>query len=155
MLAQPFDRLRIARQYRNPPKPVIVKPIGYDTETVNGLARLITNSENEYTHPESFLDCLKFLCRKSTRGKTGFWYNMRYDFQAILKWLPPDLWKVLYDVGEIETAFDHSKGTWKISYLPSKTFSITHRTSKPRTWKFYDISQYFGKGKLDDIASSI
>lgn len=155
-----FDKLDIRKQYRSTPAPNYdVKVIGYDTETIKGKARLICSPTGDCI-PKSFDDILLFFCTNKTRNHTGFFYNLKYDFQAILKWLPVEYWKEIYQKGQIEYPSNKSKNAvYVISYLPAKMISIKHitypknkRRRHSRTWKFYDISQYYGKRPLDDVA---
>ena len=92
----PFDKLVFKKQVRYQIKPKHnIKTIGYDTETRNGQAFLISDSIGRHCNPQSFDDILYFLCCDTTRSHLGFWFNLKYDFQAILKWLPPEDWKTI------------------------------------------------------------
>lgn len=139
-----FKDLSIKAQARYDIKPLKKKPdtIAYDTETINGRAELICNSDGEHIHPMSFDDCLHFLCRHKTRKLISFWYNLKYDFQALLKWLHPDDWKTIYTKGEL------IYNDWKITYIPKKMLMFRNLKLK-QCWKHYDISQYY-RMKLDD-----
>jgi len=150
-----FDKLYLNKQFRFKTKaPASFEIIGYDTETIKGRAELIANSYGDIVHPESFQDCLSFLCRRSNLGATGFFYNLKYDFQAVLKWLEPDYWKALYDEGTVDYTASNRTGIYTLFYIPQKFLKIRYKTSgnKTRTWSFYDIAQYYGRMKLDNAA---
>jgi hypothetical protein len=151
MLSTPFEDLDVKRQHRGPGKDKTVDALGYDTETIDGLCRLLAD-EHEYIHPKSFEDCAEFLTRPKHQNTTGFFYNLRYDFQAILKWLPPSYWQELQDTGQT------SYGKFDIDYIPKKMFKLrrhVHRqkkSTKKYVSRFYDISQFYGKMGLDAAA---
>lgn len=146
MLDIPFNKLHIRKQYRGRPKDREITIIGYDTETVDGLCILLA-SPTEYIHPKSFDSILEFLTTKRRRGKIGFFFNLKYDFQAILKWLPSEFW------AEIHTKGSTTYGDYEIIYIPKKMFRIRRLTaSKSRVFTFFDISQFF-KGMTLDTAS--
>ena len=152
----PFEKLWFKKQYRQKPKPV--KPfeiIGFDTETIKGRAELITNSYGDVIHPNSFYDCVGFLCKDATRGSVGFFYNLKYDFQAILKWLEPEYWKTVYKEGKVSFTAPDGKRVFTLHYIPQKQLKISYKTDgkNNRSWAFYDISQFFGKMKLENAAS--
>lgn len=150
MLIHTFEQLSIKKQYRVKPKDQQVVPIGYDTETQGGLCKLLC-SPSYHLHPMSFDDILFFLTSHKNRGKIGFFYNLRYDFQAILKWLDPTYWETILERGLIE--YDCKPGLFRVIYIPGKMLSIRRKTGKKsRRFDFYDISPFFGKGPLDKVA---
>jgi len=151
----PFKSLFLNKQFRFQSKSCSdFEVIGYDTETIEGRVQLIANSYGDIAHPDNFFDCLDFLCRKSTRNSIGFFYNLKYDFQAILKWLEPAFWETLYKEGTIEILAPNKIGIFTIFYIPQKFLKIRYKTdrNKTRTWNFYDIAQYYGRMKLDNAA---
>ena len=135
--------------------------IGWDTETYKGYARLIANSTGQYLiiekqkiSEDTFTQILRFLTRKTWRGTHGFFWNIDYDFFAILKYAGEDFAKKLYENGEAEWE------DYKISYIPKKAFSIQRGH---KTHDFYDLYQfyntalevagkkYLGEGKLTEL----
>lgn len=146
-----WNDLEIRYQYRTVPKRTIDHIIGYDTETKDGKALLICSS-TEALHPTSFGDIMYWLTEKRRRGKTGFFFNMKYDAQAILKWLLDDgmeeLWRELHIRQRL------AYGPFELFYLSGKMLSIRRRMPKGKSSKFdfYDISQFFGRRSLDDVA---
>lgn len=106
---------------------------GFDTETNNGYCFLICD-ESQTKTVTNFIDIAEFLLKKSNRTSLNFFYNIRYDFQAIIKHLPLICQRILQLEGRVEY-----KGYF-IRYLPKKMFSITKRK---HCVKFFDIAQYF------------
>lgn len=143
MIEPPFDELHFKKQSSRTIKgKKDIKIAGFDTETANGLAHLICDSHGRYINPCSFDDCLHFLCCDSTRGFTSFFFNLKYDFQAILKWLPAEYWEIIYHTGKIDYVSDGKK--YEITYIPKKLLSIKcKRGKKSEKWSFYDIAQFF------------
>ena len=161
MLRLPFDRLDILKQHRRKNRSKELKYLSYDTETVNGRCHLLADSGGNFIHPNSFGDCVQFLCRKSTRGHLGFFYNLKYDTQAILKWLEPHNWMTLHETNvcivEINYIdYYHNKELnyeVEISYIPKKILSLKILGKRRNKWVFYDISQYYNKMKLDNAGA--
>jgi len=135
--------------------------LGWDTETYKGYARLIANSQGQYllieeqeVNPDTFTRILRFLTSKKWRGTHGFFWNIDFDFYAILKYAGEDFARELYENGEAEW------DKYKISYIPKKAFSISENK---HTFNFFDLYQfyntaleeasrkYLGEGKLIDL----
>lgn len=151
MLAQSLNQLLIKKQYRAHPKPKYeVNTLGYDTETIGGKCALIACSDGRYCIPDSFDDIVNILCNKKTYGSFGFFYNIKYDFNAILKWLPETLWLEIYHKGEAEVSLLNGK-VIRIYYIPQKFLKIRYynRGKAGKAFSFFDISQYYGKMSLN------
>ena len=125
--------------------------IGYDTETLNGYCRLICDSDGNYcyigayptkSNDEILTDILTFLTKNAGKSGLRWFYNINYDFRAIVKYLSNDKLIELYNNNEVRF------NDFTISYLPSKFFRIT-RNKHSNT--FYDISHFF-TGGLDKNA---
>lgn len=120
--------------------------IGYDTETLNGYCRLICDSDGNYcfigayptkSNDEILTDILTFLTKNAGKSGLRWFYNINYDFRAIIKYLSNDKLIELYNNNEVKF------NDFTISYLPSKFFRIT-RNNHSNT--FYDISHFFAGG---------
>jgi hypothetical protein len=133
------------------------KILGYDTETFNGRALLLADSDGAYCHPTCFLDCLFFLTRRKNRGSLGWFYNIDYDVSAILKWLDE---KTVAEFSQTETMdFYDGPTTYKIKYIRKKCFSI--KVNKC-IFEYFDVmnflpggldknaKKYLGKNKTDN-----
>jgi hypothetical protein len=107
---------------------------GLDTETYKGYAKIITDSYGEVHEIVGIEDVLKYLTTKKFRSHHNFFYNIRFDFQALMKYLSEEELKELYIKGKIE------HGKYKISYIPRKMVSIIHAR---HTYKYYDLFPFF------------
>ena len=142
-----FSTLLIKQQTRHKTKQKRLSVhIGYDTETLNGYCRLICDSNANYLYigaetyqsDEKILtDILNFLIRNAGRSALRWFYNINYDFRAIVKYLSSDKLIELYNNNE--TRFND----FKISYLPSKFFRISKNN---HSVTFYDIAHFFAGG---------
>lgn len=140
MLGIPFERLRLKGQWRSVPIDREVTAIGFDTETKDGLAKLIC-TRSLICHPASFDDCMTFLTRNAFRSKTLCFYNIKYDVQAILKWLPPDFWRELHETN-VTKYYNYT-----LKWIPGKFFKIQKKVSKKsRSFMFFDCSQFYKRG---------
>lgn len=165
-----FSQLFIERQrrgYKLPKEPITLHH-GYDTETLYGKAYLICNEDNYLLLPfdsgaeDAIYKIVQFLKKKNQHAKDKgmhWFFNLDYDVRAIIKWLPEENIRELYN--KSKTVYNDIK----FSYLPSKVFSVSHNK---HTTSFYDIAQFYGKSlnynankylggsaKLDTIDSEI
>lgn len=154
MLDLEFDKLVIKKQSRRIARDKQIKHLSYDTETVNGQCVLLVNSKGESVYVEDFADIIHFMCRDKYRSHIGFFYNLKYDFQAILKWLEPEHWEAIHQKGRTIVSFYDPKRRreifLEITYIPRKFLKFKIKGKTTLSWKFYDIAQYYGKMKLDN-----
>ena len=152
-----YSDLKIQTQSRGKtPQNRIENHLGFDTETLNGKLYLICLSDNigEYTdrlyidindtltEEETIEKILKFLTKKELLKYQKWFYNIDYDFRALLRWLPEHNLSELYQDGK--TTYK----TYIISYLLKKFFKIS---SNKMSFIFYDIMQFY-TGGLDKNA---
>lgn len=114
---------------------------GLDTETYNGYAKIITDNYGNWCNVNSIEDALAFMTRKSLRSHHNFFYNIRFDFQAVIKHLPEQYIRELYKTGKCEYK------EYKIGYIPRKMIRINH---SKHSYKFYDLFPFYlgGLGKM-------
>lgn len=146
-----FNRLQWRRWELKPLSSFPSRPVhGLDTETLDGYARLICCSDGRSLECDNIDDILAFLCHKSARGAHNFFYNIQYDYEAIMKYLPVDTLGEMLDTGKV------TYGDFSLKAIPGKMFSITrdkHRYSFYDLWQFYETSlekaaaRYLGKDK--------
>lgn len=117
---------------------------GLDTETTSdGKARVIatdTSAIRVYWFP----NIVEFLFRHGEKYVT---WNLGYDYRAMLKWLPPEVWKELYDKHNVE--YDR----YRLQLKGNKQFKIGVKNG--RRWVYvtlYDIAQFYGYQKLENAA---
>ena len=117
--------------------------IGLDTETVDGKIRVIADSRgdylNVYDNEIAIYKLMNFITDKSYRGKWLALFNINYDFDALIKYLPDDNKTELYERNK--TDFEGNI----IKYLPKKSLQILR--GKNSVW-WFDISQFY-KTSLD------
>lgn len=112
---------------------------GLDTETLNGYARIIADDKGRVGLITNIDDVLKFLTLVHYRNNHNFFYNLHYDVNAIIKYLPKE------NIEELNEKLKTTYKKYQIFYIPRKVFRITcHR----HVHKFYDIMQFFG-GSLE------
>lgn len=112
---------------------------GWDTETLNGYARLLCSDDGRSTVAQDLDSFLGHLTAKAYRASYNFFFNLRYDVQAILKYLPRDKLLELYETKN--TDWEETQ----IFYIPEKMFKLK---KKKHVSTFYDVAQFF-EGSLD------
>ena len=156
----PFDRLIFTPQTRFKLKDKTeFKPnTGLDTETYQGYCRLIADDEGNYKEVDNLSEILQFLTRHRFKARFNWFFNIKYDFEAIIKYLDDtDLYN-LYHNGNVKYSY------FKIKYIDKKFFSITD--NHKQTNSFFDMfsfvesslnaasKTYLQDEKLDTIDSS-
>ena len=142
-----YDDLIVTPQWRNEIEDYCPDQVsGYDSETLNGKARLLTDSNRAFCHPQNFAECLKFLTRRKNRNSMGWWYNLDYDFSAILKWL--DAKTVTEFIVDESMLFHDGPTIYKIKYIRKKCLSIVVNRY---TFNFFDVMNFL-PGGLDKNA---
>jgi len=123
--------------------------IAFDFETLQGYGMLICDSDGRAKCSLNGKDIFRFLLKKAYQDSFNFYYNLKFDFQALIKFLPGWAYKVLYEKTEVTIVDYLRKGyNLKISYIPGKLFTLTHK-NKARSGKsyktvtFYDIAQFY------------
>lgn len=143
-----WERLTVKKQYRPLLRPFYHEDVqGYDTETLQGKAVLIADGKGDYDHPESFDDCIKFLTRKKYRGVIGWFKNINYDVEAILKWLDEKTVREFAKTGELSFIPENMFNPVSLKYIPGKMLKIVR---SKHSFIFYDIGNFL-KGSLDDL----
>jgi len=130
-----FDSLKIRKYKLYKPKKVITHPVcGLDTETYQGYAKLIADSDGSYKDVENLDDVLEFLTNRKYEGKHNFFFNIRFDFQALFKYLSKEKLIELYNTSK--TVIDD----YKLKYIPKKYFRVN---KGKHSCSFYDIFVFY------------
>lgn len=130
-----FEKLKIRTFELKPLTKTGKRPVnGLDTETYQGYAKLIADSSQRYKIIDSIDDVLSFLTSKRFRHCHNFFYNIRYDFQAVVKWLPEANLKELYFDGS--TIYED----YAIRYIPKKLFRVI---KSKHSCSFYDLAIFY------------
>jgi hypothetical protein len=112
--------------------------IGFDTETEKGKCFLIayynSDIDKQIKVIKNFDDILEFIFYSKFRDTNNFFYNINYDFQAIIKHLP---------IENLKELVKYSKTYYKdycINFIMNKYFSIE---KNKHIVKFYDLAQFY------------
>ena len=161
-----FDTLRFRKYGMKIPTRKKNHPVnGLDIETYRGYAKLITDSDGNYIFPKSIDDALAFLTRKSLRSHHNFFFNIRFDFQAIIKLFDRESINILNNPVEYYDYKIHKEDKkrlielyktseliykdYKIKYIPKKLLSIT---KSGHVHKFYDVNNFY-ESSLDECVT--
>lgn len=141
-----WTQLNIKRQYRPDLKPYYHDDlIAYDTETWQGKAVLICDSKGNHCYPESVIDCLSFLCRNKYREIMGWFKNINYDVEAILKWCDEQTIRNFAKTNEMYVC--DKDNHFDIKYIPRKMFKVIYNK---HSFVFFDIGNFY-KGSLNSL----
>jgi hypothetical protein len=141
-----WSQLKIKRQYRPDLKPFYHDDlIAYDTETWQGKAVLICDSKGNHCYPETLTDCLLFLTRRKYRDIMGWFKNINYDVEAILKFCDEKTVREFAKTNEMEVPFNDT--SFFIKYIPGKMFKVIFNK---HSFVFFDIGNFL-KGSLNDL----
>lgn len=119
-----------------------IKIVGWDTETIDGKAVLLCDSEGHGKEIHSFNDVLAMLTQKKYRGKISLFYNLAYDITALSKWTPINCQKMLLRDGMLPW------GKFLLKYIPKKQLTIT---VGHHTYKYQDLCQFYERS-LEEAA---
>ncbi|GAH86442.1 unnamed protein product [marine sediment metagenome] len=96
-----FEELKIRKYGLYKPKKAITHSVtGLDTETYKGYAKLIADSDGSYKDINGLEDVLEFLTNRKYEGKHNFFFNIRFDFQALFKYLTREKLLELYNTSK-------------------------------------------------------
>lgn len=129
----------------------INKNIAFDTETIEGKAFLIADSNGNFDHEEHFKDLyglLQFLNSKEYRSTVNWFYNLEYDTNAILKFLSIDDRRFIAEFNYVDYE------GFRIHIIPRKELKISHIKNDKisHTTAFFDLAQFYGFKKLALLA---
>lgn len=160
---KPFNTLNIIFQKRLKNQGFIKKEnTGIDTETYKGYVKLICDDSGRNKDIDNFDDLIKFLTNVRFKNTFNWFYNIKFDFESIIKYL---------DYGDLVNLYKDKKikyNDYIITYIDKKFFSITKQNNY---YYFYDLSpfleidghritlnkaseKFLGDKKLSDIVDS-
>ncbi len=106
----------------------------FDTETLDGYAKLICDDRGVNLLDGNIDQILLFLCNSKYRDTHNFFYNVQFDFDAIMKHLPYE------NISELAYQNETIYGAYKIKFIPKKMFTISlHGNS----YRYYDLAQFY------------
>lgn len=126
-------RLRI-----HPPRQLVPgkrrRVCGFDTETLNGYARICAASDKSFTVINSVESAIAFLTSARFRYSLNFFWNIQFDVDALMKYLGRGQLEELYATNKLQV------DDTDIQLIPNKKLSL--RRAK-KTWAFYDAYLFY------------
>ncbi len=131
---------------------------GLDTETYKGYVKLICDDIGNYKEVDDFEQIMQFLTKERFRNNFNWFWNIKFDFESIIKYLDIDELIELYTNHKLQ----HYEYTLK--FIDRKFFSINLKGAS--RFYFYDMfgfletslnnasKKYLGEEKLTDIVDS-
>lgn len=125
--------------------------VGLDTETEKGKCFLLGyqgETKREIIEGFDIDNILENLHSKYFQNSHNFFYNIEYDFNAIIKNLPFE---------NIKEIADRDKTIYKdflIKHIPNKSFSIQKRKSH-HSVRFFDLAQFYNFHSLNHSAEKV
>ena len=157
--AIPFNMLTIATQRRYRNEGFTKKENrGLDTETYKGYVKLICDDVGNYKFIDDYEQLMQFLTKERFRNQFNWFFNIKYDFESIIKYLSRDELVDLYINHELECY------NYTIKFIDRKFFSINLKGNS--RFYFYDMygfvetslnnasKKYLGEEKLHNVIDS-
>ena len=128
---------------------------GWDTETSRGQCGLLCNSDGQVIESHDIDTLLMHLTEENYQKTVNMFYNLTYDYSAILKCLPAK------NIEEIAVNNFTQYHDYKLQLIPKKLFKIQKDVTsdsgkiRPKTWKYFDMWQFFKyekSGSLDAVS---
>lgn len=115
-----------------------------DCETLHGYCKLLADStdKDNWLLDGDLYDILYFMAKRKFENAHNFFFNLNYDANAIIKFLPRQKLEELRELNE--TTYED----FELYFIPRKIFSIQ---KGKHTTNFYDVAQFF-KGSLNKNA---
>ena len=125
-----------------------------DTETINGYAFLIADNKGKWGNIGNFDDVLNFMLNENYRNSINFFYNVKYDTNAVIKYLDDDHKKSLALHDECVYTWNRKNDTLdvKITIIPDKLLKFQ---IDKNSYKFFDLAQFYDKKSLKNIAYKV
>jgi len=123
--------------------------VGLDFETMLGYGFLLADSDGNYITSPNPRHLYNFLLRPELHDTFNFFYNIRYDFNALIKTLPKLVFQELYKEGKVKLPDYLKPGyTLTIKFVPAKRFELTNSNGSRsgNTYRhnvFYDLQQFY------------
>lgn len=129
---KPFDTLNIINQKRFKNEGFKMKKnTGLDTETYKGYVKLICDDSGRHKDIDDFNDIIVFLTHYRFEKGFNWFYNIKFDFESIIKYLDISDLRNLYKDGKIDYL-----NKFIIRYIDKKFFSINNGK---HNYYFYDM----------------
>jgi len=146
---QDFDKITYKKPRFFPAKP-LSKIIGFDSEAYrDGTTFMFCTSDGDVILPSVLIDTLFTTQYESTNFVT---WNLKYESGAILKLFPRPVIKALQVTHKTRCVYHGMK--LEIQYIPHKCLKIKQIKFAGHAVRFWDISPFYGRCKLDTAAST-
>lgn len=124
--------------------------IGFDSEAYRtGRTFVFCTSLGDVITPDMLLDT---IFTGPYRGANFVVWNLKYESGAILRSLPFKVVKTLQEKHLVE--FVHNSHRYRIKYIPHKRLHIKQVKYQGKSVRFWDISPFYGRTKLDTAAKT-
>lgn len=131
-----WEALTFGPQRRDTTQPKRLRPItAIDTETIDGVVWLISDSRGNHTFPLTWFEVLDWLEDCELYRSTIFTWNLDYDVRAILALLDDNTLLELAVTNRFESPY------FSLHYVPRKFLVI--RYNKHR-YELFDLMQFYG-----------
>jgi hypothetical protein len=132
---------------------------GIDTETYRGYVKLICDDSGRAKEVESIEEIIQFLTHERFRNNFNWFWNIKFDFEAIIKYLDRDELIELYTTKKLE------RSSFSINYIDKKFFSLINKKRNARFY-FYDMysfietslnvasKKYLNDKKMSDVVNA-
>jgi DNA polymerase elongation subunit (family B) len=146
MKTRDIEKIRFTEFKNGSQKKRTKKVIAVDTETDKGKAFLLCSFRDEgseYVEIESVEDWLEYFFQKDMREYLIVGWNIKYDWNALISWLPEDLLRAL--------AFNDTcvYDGYIFKNFGNKFFRIS---KGHKNINFYDISQFYAHTSLNEAS---
>ena len=121
-----------------------------DTETIKGRCFLISDSNRNTVYIDNLYDLLTYLSSQRYRKTVNWFYNLTYDTNGILKYLPFDDRKEIADNNTVDYE------GFRISIIPNKELKIGKIGKDDKVMHptfFYDLATFYDMKPLKELAS--
>lgn len=105
-----------------------------DGETLDGYVKVLCDDTGHVLEPNNVDEIFEFMTQRRFRSGNNFFYNIRFDYQSILKYLDKDILFDLYTNGKTEYK------DYRIKYIPKRLFSIT---KNKHVHRYFDLAQFY------------
>jgi len=166
MKEREFGRIRFNRWGVSPINPLKRERLrdiyAFDTETFLGKAVLIGVAGEDYKDhviPENMLDVLRFLTKTRFCGSHNFFFNLKYDRDAIIKHLPNRNINILKAYSQTVLRFGDLG--FRIRLTGNKSMTISRGRFEKKGFKsvrsafFSDISAFYHEGSLENTVKRV
>ena len=146
---QHFDKILFKQPRFYPQKP-LDNLVGIDSEAYrDGTTFMFCTSAGESIRPTELFDV---IFSPKYEGSNFVTWNLKYESGAILKMLPRKELKELQ--AHHKTIFMYGKRKFHIKYVPHKCLIFRESKFAGRTTRFWDISPFYGRIKLNTAAKT-